>query len=32
MRYEPWTSMIVDLSTEQVLGVIDRRDSAGAGA
>ena len=31
-RYEPWMSTIVDVSTGQVLGVVDGRGSAGVGA
>ena len=31
-RYEPWMSTIVDVSTGQVLGVVDGRSSAGVGA
>ena len=31
-RYEPWMSTIVDVSTGQVLGIVDGRGSAGVGA
>ena len=31
-RYEPWMSTIVDVTTGQVLGVVDGRGSAGVGA
>lgn len=31
-RFEPWMSTIVDVTTGQVLGVVDGRDSAGVGA
>jgi len=31
-RFEPWMSMIVDVDTRQVLGVVDGRGSAGVGA
>jgi len=30
-RYEPWMSTIVDVSTGQVLGIVDGRGSAGVG-
>ncbi|MDR7159813.1 ISL3 family transposase [Arthrobacter sp. BE255] len=30
-RYEPWMTTIVDLDTEQVLGIVDGRDSEGVG-
>jgi transposase len=30
-RFEPWMSTIVDVTTGQVLGVVDGRDSAGVG-
>ena len=31
-RFEPWMSTIVDVTTGQVLGVVDGRDSVGVGA
>jgi len=31
-RYEPWMSTIVDVTTGQVLAVVDGRGSAGVGA
>jgi len=31
-RYEPWMSTIVDVTTGQVLGIVDGRGSAGVGA
>src|SRR3712207_7449218 len=31
-RYEPWITTLVDADTGRVLGVVDRRDSAGVGA
>jgi len=30
-RYEPWMSIIVDLDTGQILGIVDGRDSTGIG-